>query len=135
MKRGFYTVMAAQFFSSLADNALLIAAIQLLVEMHAPEWIKPLLKLFFTISYVALAPFVAIPLVAASLLVSRLISTPSRRRYPPAEPTWHRTIDTDYTVVEREVHITSQGERSADADLKPSKPAAPRRQPGDTPPL
>ena len=27
MKRGFYTIMAAQFFSSLADNALLIAAI------------------------------------------------------------------------------------------------------------
>src|SRR5262245_2511706 len=25
MKRGFYTIMAAQFFSSLADNALLIA--------------------------------------------------------------------------------------------------------------
>jgi len=58
MKRGFYTIMAAQFFSSLADNALLIAAIALLVEMHAPEWMKPLLKLFFTISYVALAPFV-----------------------------------------------------------------------------
>ncbi len=58
MKRGFYTIMAAQFFSSLADNALLIAAIALLIEMHAPEWIKPLLKLFFTISYVALAPFV-----------------------------------------------------------------------------
>ena len=58
MKRGFYTIMAAQFFSSLADNALLIAAIALLVEMHAPEWMKPLLKLFFTISYVVLAPFV-----------------------------------------------------------------------------
>ena len=58
MKRGFYTIMAAQFFSSLADNALLIAALALLIEMHAPEWIKPLLKLFFTISYVALAPFV-----------------------------------------------------------------------------
>ena len=58
MKRGFYTVMAAQFFSSLADNALLIAAIQLLIELHAPDWIKPLLKLFFTISYVILAPFV-----------------------------------------------------------------------------
>ena len=58
MKPGFYTVMAAQFFSSLADNALLIAAIQLLVEMHAPDWIKPMLKLFFTISYVVLAPFV-----------------------------------------------------------------------------
>jgi MFS family permease len=58
MKRGFYTIMAAQFCSSLADNALLIAAIALLVEMHAPEWMKPLLKLFFTISYVMLAPFV-----------------------------------------------------------------------------
>jgi MFS transporter, LPLT family, lysophospholipid transporter len=58
MRRGFYTVIAAQFFSSLADNALLIAAIQLLVEAHAPDWMKPLLKLFFTISYVVLAPFV-----------------------------------------------------------------------------
>jgi MFS family permease len=58
MKRGFYTIMAAQFFSSLADNALLIAAIALLVELHAPEWMKPLLKLFFTVSYVVLAPFV-----------------------------------------------------------------------------
>src|SRR5690606_26801089 len=55
---GFYTIMAAQFFSSLADNALLIAAIALLIEMHAPEWMKPLLKLFFTVSYVMLAPFV-----------------------------------------------------------------------------
>jgi MFS transporter, LPLT family, lysophospholipid transporter len=26
MKKGFYTIMAAQFFSSLADNALLVAA-------------------------------------------------------------------------------------------------------------
>ncbi len=58
MKRGFYTIMAAQFFSSLADNALLIAAIALLIEMHAPEWMKPMLKLFFTFSYVLLAPFV-----------------------------------------------------------------------------
>src|SRR5690606_3242063 len=47
----------AQFFSSLADNALLIAAIALLIEMHAPEWMKPLLKLLFTVSYVMLAPF------------------------------------------------------------------------------
>ncbi|MEK9775715.1 MAG: lysophospholipid transporter LplT, partial [Quisquiliibacterium sp.] len=58
MKRGFYTIMAAQFFSSLADNALLIAAIALLIDMHAPDWMKPLLKLFFTFSYVMLAPFV-----------------------------------------------------------------------------
>ena len=34
MKRGFYTIMAAQFFSSLADNALLVAAIALLRQMH-----------------------------------------------------------------------------------------------------
>ncbi len=58
MKRGFYTIMAAQFFSSLADNALLIAAIALLVDMAAPDWIKPLLKFFFTVSYVIFAPFV-----------------------------------------------------------------------------
>src|SRR5690554_288473 len=58
MKRGFYTIIAAQFFSSLADNALLIAAIALLIEMQAPAWMTPLLKLFFTISYVMLAPFV-----------------------------------------------------------------------------
>jgi MFS family permease len=58
MKRGFYIIMAAQFFSSLADNALLIAAMALLAEAHSPEWMVPLLKLFFTISYVMLAPFV-----------------------------------------------------------------------------
>ncbi|MEO8838224.1 MAG: lysophospholipid transporter LplT, partial [Herbaspirillum sp.] len=58
MNRGFYTIMAAQFFSSLADNALLIAAIALLVQMDAPAWMTPLLKLFFVLSYVLLAAFV-----------------------------------------------------------------------------
>jgi MFS family permease len=58
MKRGFYTIMAAQFFSSLADNALLIAAIALLVEKRAGDWMTPLLKLFFVLSYVLLAPLV-----------------------------------------------------------------------------
>ncbi|MBC7572743.1 MAG: lysophospholipid transporter LplT [Herminiimonas sp.] len=58
MKRGFYTIMAAQFFSSLADNALLIAAIALLAEMKSPGWMTPLLKLFFVLSYVLLAAFV-----------------------------------------------------------------------------
>jgi MFS family permease len=55
MKRGFYTIMAAQFFSSLADNALLIAAIAMLVQLNGPPWLTPLLKFFFTISYVVLA--------------------------------------------------------------------------------
>ena len=58
MNRGFYTIMAAQFFSSLADNALLIAAIALLTTMKAPAWMTPLLKLFFVLSYVLLAAFV-----------------------------------------------------------------------------
>jgi MFS family permease len=58
MNRGFYTILAAQFFSSLADNALLIAAIAQLVELDGPAWMIPLLKFFFTISYVLLAPFV-----------------------------------------------------------------------------
>jgi hypothetical protein len=50
--------MAAQFFSALADNALLIAAIAILRDMHAPAEYEPLLKTFFTVSYVALAAFV-----------------------------------------------------------------------------
>ena len=50
--------MAAQFFSSLADNALLIASIALLVQLQSPGWMTPLLKFFFTVSYVLLAPFV-----------------------------------------------------------------------------
>ena len=58
MNRGFYTIIAAQFFSSLADNALLIVSIALLTTMHAPAWMTPMLKLFFVLSYVVLAPFV-----------------------------------------------------------------------------
>jgi MFS family permease len=58
MNRGFYIIMAAQFFSSLADNALLICAIALLRDIHAPEWMTPMLKLFFFVSYVVLAAFV-----------------------------------------------------------------------------
>lgn len=58
MKRGFYTIMVAQFLSSLADNALLIAAIALLASQGAPAWMTPMLKLFFVLSYVFLAAFV-----------------------------------------------------------------------------
>ena len=57
MSTGFY-IMAAQFFSALADNALLIAAIAILRDMQAPAAYEPLLKTFFTVSYVALAAFV-----------------------------------------------------------------------------
>ncbi|MFP4889426.1 lysophospholipid transporter LplT [Paraburkholderia sp. EG304] len=58
MKKGFHTIIAAQFISSLADNALLIAAIALLSVMRSAAWVTPLLQVFFTISYVLLAPFV-----------------------------------------------------------------------------
>lgn len=58
MPGGFYIIMAAQFLSALADNALLIIAIALLRDMAAPDQYEPLLKLFFTLSYVLLAAFV-----------------------------------------------------------------------------
>lgn len=58
MKPGFYSIMSAQFFSSLADNALLIAAIAMLLQMDSPDWMTPLLKLFFVLSYVVLAAYV-----------------------------------------------------------------------------
>ncbi len=44
MQAGFYIIMAAQFFSSLADNALLVAAIQMLRDLESPAWMTPSLK-------------------------------------------------------------------------------------------
>lgn len=58
MPFGFYLIMAAQFFSALADNALLIAAIHTLRDLQAPTADEPLLKTSFTLSYVVLAAFV-----------------------------------------------------------------------------
>jgi MFS transporter, LPLT family, lysophospholipid transporter len=58
MKRGFYIIMAAQFFSSLADNALFVAAVQLLRSASAPQWQQAALVPMFALFYVILAPFV-----------------------------------------------------------------------------
>jgi MFS transporter, LPLT family, lysophospholipid transporter len=58
MTVGFYIIMAAQFFSALADNTLLIAAISVLRDMQAPAGFEPLLKTSFVFSYVVLAAFV-----------------------------------------------------------------------------
>ncbi len=58
MKRGFYTIMSAQFFSSLADNALFVGAVQLLRSEGAPEWQQAALVPMFALFYVILAPFV-----------------------------------------------------------------------------
>ena len=58
MKRGFFTIMSAQFFSSLADNALFVGAVQLLRTSGAPEWQQAALVPMFALFYVILAPFV-----------------------------------------------------------------------------
>jgi MFS family permease len=57
MKKGFNSIMAAQFFSSLADNALLVAAIEMLKTSGAPSWHIPALGAMFALFYVILAPF------------------------------------------------------------------------------
>lgn len=56
--RGMTAVLVAQFFSALADNALLFAAIAMLKSMQAPDWQMPLLQEFFAIAFIFLAPFV-----------------------------------------------------------------------------
>ncbi|MGB7650001.1 MAG: lysophospholipid transporter LplT [Gallionella sp.] len=58
MKIGFYIILAAQFLSALADNALLFAAIAMLKDLHAPAWHTPVLQEAFIFSYIVLAPFV-----------------------------------------------------------------------------
>ncbi|MDP8567473.1 lysophospholipid transporter LplT [Methylophilus aquaticus] len=58
MAKGFFTLLIAQFLSAIADNALLFAAIALLAKLNAPSWHEPLLREFFVISYIILAPFV-----------------------------------------------------------------------------
>jgi MFS transporter, LPLT family, lysophospholipid transporter len=58
VKRGFYTIMSAQFFSSLADNALFVAAVEMLRSNGEPEWKSAALVPMFALFYVLLAPFV-----------------------------------------------------------------------------
>ncbi|HUH60164.1 MAG TPA: lysophospholipid transporter LplT [Candidimonas sp.] len=58
MKKGFYLVMIAQALSSVADNALLIAAIALIADLQGPDWMAPMMKWWFALAYVALAAFV-----------------------------------------------------------------------------
>jgi LPLT family lysophospholipid transporter-like MFS transporter len=58
MKRGFYTIMSAQFCSSLADNALFVTAVELLKSDGAAEWQRAALVPMFALFYVVLAPFV-----------------------------------------------------------------------------
>jgi MFS family permease len=58
LNKGFYMVMAAQALSSVADNALLIAAIGLIADLSGPDWMAPMMKWWFALAYVVLAAFV-----------------------------------------------------------------------------
>lgn len=58
MKGGVASLVAAQFVSGLADNALLIVAMAWLRETGQNMWLAPLLKAMFTLAYVGLAPVV-----------------------------------------------------------------------------
>ncbi|MCU0943366.1 MAG: lysophospholipid transporter LplT [Hydrogenophaga sp.] len=58
MKKGFSTIMSAQFFSSLADNALFVVAVELLRSQGSPEWQRAALVPMFALFYVILAPIV-----------------------------------------------------------------------------
>src|SRR6476661_1713150 len=57
MKRGFYTLMSAQFFSSLADQALFVGAVELIKSGGGPEWQRAALVPIFALFYVVLAPW------------------------------------------------------------------------------
>lgn len=75
--RGMLAVLAAQFLSALADNALLFAAIALLKAQQAPDWHLPLLQEAFIIAFIVLAPFVgpfadSIPKGRAMLIANTL---------------------------------------------------------------
>ena len=52
---GLRPMVAGQFFGALADNALLVVALQALAEVHAPDWQAPVLRIVFYGAYVLLA--------------------------------------------------------------------------------
>jgi MFS transporter, LPLT family, lysophospholipid transporter len=57
MGKGFFTIMAAQFFSSLADNALFVVSVELLKSGGTAAWQQAALVPMFALFYVILAPF------------------------------------------------------------------------------
>ncbi len=57
MKKGFSTIMSAQFVSSLADSAIFVAAYEMLKISNAPSWHRTALVPMLALFYVLLAPF------------------------------------------------------------------------------
>lgn len=58
--KSFQALILAQFLSALADHALLLVCIALLTEHGYAAWWVPLIKAFFTLSYIFLAPWVGL---------------------------------------------------------------------------
>lgn len=57
MKPAFFAIVGAQFFSSLADSALFVLCVSLITTLSFPDWMTPMLKMGFVLSYIVLAPF------------------------------------------------------------------------------
>ncbi|WP_367848114.1 lysophospholipid transporter LplT [Rhodoferax sp. WC2427] len=57
MKRGFFTLMSAQFFSSLADQALFVASVAMIRGSGGAQWQQAALVPMFALFYVILAPW------------------------------------------------------------------------------
>ena len=57
LSRAMLAVLAAQFFSAAADNALLFAAIGLIKAQHYPDYFASMLQEFFAGAFILLAPF------------------------------------------------------------------------------
>ena len=57
MKRGFFTLMSAQFFSSLADQALFVASVAMIRGTGGAQWQQAALVPMFALFYVILAPW------------------------------------------------------------------------------
>jgi len=58
MSRAVFVLLGAQFLSALADNALLFAAIAMLIDAPRGAWYVPALQSAFLVAFVALAPWV-----------------------------------------------------------------------------
>ncbi len=58
MSRAVYVLLGAQFLSALADNAILFAAIAMLIAAPRGAWYVPALQSAFLVAFVLLAPWV-----------------------------------------------------------------------------
>jgi len=59
-RNALHLVLSSQFFSALADNALLFGAIALVRQQSFPEWSIPVLQEFFVVAFILLAPFAGV---------------------------------------------------------------------------